>query len=584
MQSDKGQDGSRRALHGPATGPRVLVTQFGAVPDSQADATAAVRAALSACRDASGATLVFPTGRYDFGADCGTLKTYNESNTHDLNPKTCAIVIDGFEALTVEGGGSLFVFHGQVQPITVDRSRDITLRDFRIDWDVPLTAQARVVTSSESLLDLRINAESPYVIEEGRLVFVGEGWRSPWWGSIEFDPERGIVAPRTGDACFGGNWDYVASELGSGLVRLTHRFARVPAPGQVLILRHNPRKHAGIFLLNSRDVALTGIGLHHTGGLGILAQFCENVTVRDSEVVPNPEKDRHFSGHDDGVHVSNCRGQVTIADCRFAGLMDDPVNVHGTSVRIVAIHRPNRVVCQFMHRESTGLDWCHANDRIAFVRQASMETAGVGTIGAFTVFDPRRFDVTFEQAIPDAVAVGDALENLTWAPDVHVWGCEFGSCRARGLLVSTPGHVVVEGNTFESSGAAILIAGDVNGWYESGGVRDVIIRNNRFLPACLTSSYQFCEAIISICPEIPTPSAAADAYHRSITIEANEFNPFDSPVLFARSVDGLRFSGNRIRRSYEFAPQHPEKKLLAFELCRDIEVGPNDVGDDVLGM
>jgi len=78
----------------------------------------------------------------------------------------------------------------------------------------------------------------------------------------------------------------------------------------VLVLRHNPRKHAGFFLSNSRDVELMGVQLHHTGGLGILAQFCENLTVRDSNVVPNPEKDRYFSGHDDGVHVSNCRGAL----------------------------------------------------------------------------------------------------------------------------------------------------------------------------------------------------------------------------------------------------------------------------------
>lgn len=36
------------------------------------------------------------------------------------------------------------------------------------------------------------------------------------------------------------------------------------------------------------------------------------------------------------------------------------------------------------------------------------------------------------------------------------------SCRARGILVSTPGKVLIERNYFESSGSAILIAGDAN--------------------------------------------------------------------------------------------------------------------------
>ena len=105
--------------------------------------------------------------------------------------------------------------------------------------------------------------------------------------------------------------------------------------------------------------------------------------------------------------------------------------------------------------------------------------------------------------MPDNITVGDALENLTWAPDVSIRNNFFGSCRARGVLVTTPGKVVIENNIFESSGSAILISGDANGWYESGAVKDVMIRNNTFNEACLTSMFQFCEAIISIYPEIP---------------------------------------------------------------------------------
>lgn len=564
-------------------GVRVRVTDYGAVPDSRTDATAAVGAALDDCRGRPGATLVFPKGRYDFWPEHAVERIYHESNTHDLNPKTCAILIEGFADLAIEGSGSLFVFHGQVQPFTVDRCRGITIRDLRIDWDVPLTAQARVADAGHGHLDLQINDESPYTIEDGQLVFVGEGWKSRWWGTLEFDPVRRTIVPQTGDACFGGNWDYTATEIGQGRVRLTHRFARTPAKGNVLVLRHNPRKHAGMFLINSRNIALDGIGLYHTGGLGILAQFCENVDVWNTSVIPNPDKDRCFSGHDDGVHVSNCRGQVNIANCRFAGLMDDPINVHGTSVRIMAKPAPDRILCQFMHRESTGLDWCHAGDRVGFVRHDTLHTVGLGAIRAFTVRDARQFEVAFEEAVPPGVDLGDALENLTWAPDLHVRGCRFESCRARGPLVSTPGRVVMEDNTFESSGSAILIAGDANGWYESGGVRDVTIRNNQFLPACMTSLYQFTEAIISIYPEIPALNADTPAYHRSIVIEGNIFHPFDYPVLFARSVDGLSFRHNRLVRSREFAPFHARRTTFSFQACRNVEIGGNDIADDVLG-
>ncbi len=154
---------------------------------------------------------------------------------------------------------------------------------------------------------------------------------------------------------------------------------------------------------------------------------------------------------------------------------------------------------------------------------------------------------------PCAFLLGDALENLTWSPEVTIRGCHFASNRARGVLISTPGRVLVESNRFESSGSAILIAGDANYWHESGAVTEVTIRGNVFEAPCLTSMYQFCEGIISICPEIPKLDPAFP-FHRNIRIEDNEFHPFDFPVLYAKSTAGLTFSNNRLIRSRALLP------------------------------
>ena len=278
---------------------------------------------------------------------------------------------------------------------------------------------------------------------------------------------------------------------------------------------------------------------------------------------------RVLSGHDDGIHVSNCRGLVTIERSRFHGLMDDPVNVHGTSVRIVGRPAPDRLACRFMHEQSTGLGWGHPGDRIAFLDHRSMRTVGEGRLVSFEAEDRDTFAVRFEEPVPAGIVEGDALENLTWAPDVTIRDNDFLSNRARGVLVSTPGRVVIEGNRFESSGAAILIAGDANQWYESGAVRDVRIRGNVFGPACLSSPYQFGEGIVSIFPEIPAPDPA-HPFHRNIRIEDNEFHPSDYPVLYAKSVDGLTFCGNRIVCSRHHEPVHARKATLTFERCRGV--------------
>jgi hypothetical protein len=429
----------------------VRVTDYGAEPGSRRNAVAAVGRALEACRGLARPVLVFPRGRYDFWPQHAVEKVYFESNTTAVNPKRLAIFIEGFAGLTVDGGGSTFVFHDRMQPFTVDRSTGVTIRDLSIDWDIPLSAEAVVEAATEEYLDLRIDdRQFPYVIENDRVVFVGEGWKSGWWDAMEFDGRTLQVVPGTGDAgCLGrGFKEHRAEALAPGRVRLHRRFGRRPAVGNVLVLRHGERDHAGVFVVDSKDVTVENVDLFHCAGLGVLAQFTENLTVRGLRAVPSPAR-RVLSGHDDGVHVSNCRGLVLIEGSRFHGLMDDPVNVHGTSVRIVGRPAPDRLLCRFMHEQSTGMTWGRPGDRVAFIEHRSMRTAGEGTVVSFQARDRDTFEVRLDGPVPPGIVEGDALENLTWSPDVTIRDNAFESNRARGVLVSTPGRVLVERNVLE---------------------------------------------------------------------------------------------------------------------------------------
>ena len=130
---------------------------------------------------------------------------------------------------------------------------------------------------------------------------------------------------------------------------------------------------------------------------------------------------------------------------------------------------------------------------------------------------------------------------------------------------------------------ALLIAGDANNWYETGAVKDITIRNNVFADPCLTSMYQFSESIISIFPEIPDLVAGKVKYHSNIRIENNEFHPYDYPILYAKSVDGLIFNNNTLIRSHRFQPFHRRKYSFSFEFCENVEISGNEFSEDVLG-
>ena len=563
----------------------VRVSDFGLNPGTRENAVKTVQQALEVCKTKKHPVLVFSKGRYDFWPQSAVEKLYYESNTDVIPLRRCAILIEDFKNLTIDCRGSDFIYHDRIQPFTVDKSTNIVIKNVSIDWDIPLNAQAEIVTVTDNYIDIAINVqESPYIIEKDKLVFIGEGWKSNWNGAMEFERNTKLVAPGTGDAgCLGSDYhDYKAQELKTGLVRLNYNFNRKPAKGNWLVLRHSARDHAGTFIIDSRDVTVENMNMYQNAGLGILSQYSGNLTFRNVNCVPNPLKNRIFSGHDDGFHYSNCKGLITIDNCRFLALMDDPVNVHGTSVRIMEKKDDHTLVCKFMHNQSIGFTWARSGDNIGFIENEAMNTFGMGTVKVFKVVSPEIFELTFSEPIPVSLEVGDALENLSWTPDVIIKNSFFGSNRARGILMSTPGKVIIENNIFESSGSAILIPGDANGWYESGAVKDVLIRNNTFNDPCMTSMYQFCEGIISIYPEIPAPDIKKP-FHRNIRIENNEFHPFDYPVLYAKSVDGLSFTGNRLIRSTRFKPFHLSKSTFTLEDCLNVTIAGNKMEGDILG-
>ncbi len=558
---------------GPRPVPDVSIERFGIGPNQPRDAAPAVRKAIGYLRAHPGTTLVFPPGEYHFGPDDASSVVLYLSNTDVVNPRRVAMDLEGLDGVTLRGHGARLLFRDRIMPFAIRRSRRIALEGFEIDWQRPLMSQGTVTAADRDGITLRIDpVQFPYAVTDGRLFFLVEGVPREPWDYMEFDPSLSAVAARTGDAgCLGSNWrGYTAREIEPGVVRLAHAFERLPRVGHVLVARHGARDHAGVFIEGSAGVTLTDLEFRHTSGLGVLSRYSSDLTFRNVHFRPAPGSSRQFSGHDDGFHFSNCKGRILVERCSFFGLMDDPINVHGTAVSVVGRRGATTLVCRFMHDQSVGLPFGDPGDEVAVLDRASMLSVGVRRLTAVRHLGIREFEVDLDGDVPPFADGGFALENLSWTPEVTVRGCLFGGVRARGLLVSTPRATLIEDNTFRSSGAAVMISGDANGWYESGAVTDVTIRHNRF-EECNTSAYQFSNAVITISPEIPHP---AGPFHRNIRIEANTFRVTDRPVVYAFSVRGLRLVGNRIDVSSRWDPWHRDASLTLRD-TEDVEVAGN---------
>lgn len=317
--------------------------------------------------------------------------------------------------------------------------------------------------------------------------------------------------------------------------------------------------------------------------MGVLAQSSHNLTLNGLRIIPNAAKGRFFSTQADATHFSGCGGEIFSTGGRYIGMMDDAINVHGTYLRVQKRIDERTLEAAYMHGQSYGFTWGAPGEEVSFIRSQTMERLADSdnTLEAIEPLDKpetragaKRFRLTFAKPLPPEVdpaqgALG--LENLTRTPSVVFSLNYVGKNRARGALFSTPKPVMCSANTFDhTSGSAILLCGDCNGWYETGACSRVYIIGNHFINA-LTSPYQFTEAVISICPEIPDLDRQQAYFHRNITIQNNTFVAFDVPLVYAKSVDGLYIQRTILEKSAAFAPYHWNREWLTLHRCSNVQ-------------
>ncbi|MDG0790665.1 right-handed parallel beta-helix repeat-containing protein [Cohnella ginsengisoli] len=491
-------------------------------------------------------------GRYDFYAGDAARVPYFITNTasETENPdttKTIGIYMKGVRDLTLDGQGALFVFHGKQTMLALDGCERIAIRHVHLDYAEPTVTEAMVTGVGGDWIELEVHRDSRCIVEDGKLIWIGESWRFSE-GPVQVCDPASDATWRIDNPIEAAS---TAETIGPRQVRLRYDAAASGSkvlegmkPGYVLQCRDGIRDQVGAFLLDSRDVIMDGVGMHFMHGLGIVGQYSENLTFARMELAPRPETGRTVAAFADCIHLMGCKGRIEIADSRFAGAHDDAINIHGTYLQIVGRPAPDAVEVRFMHPQSYGFEAFRPGDEIEFARRRSLAAFGTGKVRSVERIDDRSLRLTLEALAPAAedIEPGDVVENVTWTPEVRIAGNRFARIPTRGILISTRRKAAIEGNTFERMRMnAILIEGDASSWYESGPVHDLTIRDNRFVE-CGDAGFP----VIAIAPAVDEPDASRPV-HRHIRIERNLFETKDAVALKANGAADLTFAENEIR-------------------------------------
>lgn len=562
----------------------IFVADFGVKPYSYENSVTQLQAAIDACKKKGAKVLSFAKGRYDIWPEGATRKEYYISNTSREEEcpskiKTVGLLFDNIQNLKVEGNGALLMFHGEMTTVALDHCQNVSLNGLHIDFERPAGSELRYEEVGKGYVDVLVHRDTNYEIVDGKMNLYGEGWKSNINHCIEFDKEL--------ETCrYSQGWNVLsrtsAQEISPRIVRFATPSDFSPKKGNTLTIRDIIRDQVGMFINQSRQVTLTDMQMHYMHGLGIISQYAENITMNNVKCMPRPESGRLLAASADMMHFSGCKGKIIVDGCYFDGAQDDPINIHGTNLRVIEKVNSNTLNLRFSHGQSYGFQAYFPGDTVAFGKAVTMERVSKSRVRSIKPLSTYIWQVEFDQNVPEWLNMNhDCVENLTCTPSVEIRNNYFTHTSTRGTLVTTPRKVVIENNIYYKTGmSAILIEGDAEGWFESGPVCDVLINGNTFIDCGYNGGPG--NAVIAINPS-NTVINANRPVHKNIRIEKNTFKVFDFPVLFAKSTEGLSFVGNTIERTTLLTPSTSNKNLFYLNGCNGVIIKNIIYKGNVLG-
>ena len=536
------------------------------LPLCDGDATKAIQQAIDKAASYKGkpVTIRLENGNYDISRENSSRHLYHISNTASAeeNPdqtKHIGLWFRNLKNVTLDGNGAWLVTHGEMTSIVIDSCENITLKNFTLTSADPSVPEFKVLSVDRNTMTVEISQPTQFQISDsGDFKFKGEGWSFadgahattyPEFAQV-FYPDINVTY-RCDSPLQGRRW---ARQIGDRIVQFGYHQAPNVHAGEIYQLRHGIRNQACGFINMSRNVKINNVEFNFLGNFGLVGQFSENITYDNIRCRPRLGSERTDAGFADFVQMSGCRGMLRIANSYFEGAHDDPINIHGTHLKAVANPASDKLTVRFMHGQTYGFTPFFRGDKVEIVDRHTLNCLAPATVKDVKKINDYDFELTLDRKVPtlpEGYGIEDiAVENVTWTPEVEIVNNYFARIPTRGILITTRGKSLIEGNTFfRMPMPSILVSDDARGWYESGPVRDLTIRRNTFIECG--------SPVICITPEIDRFDKPV---HKNILIEENRFlmkndseairlnatenvtikkNIFDIPDSSINSVDAL---------------------------------------------
>lgn len=563
------------------------ITQYGEMEQLQKNCTAALRQALWDCqKEAEPVCLKFPKGVYHFYKEEAAVRRIHTSNTDsvDYPEKSIGILLEELEGFCLDGNGSLFLFHGAMMALALVHCKQVTIRN--LSWDFPCasTCELLVLGIQGAVVEYEVPEEQSFEICGQELIWYEESPLSGmryWQRSGQELACNVLVYEPDGRHCYrsdrelGPLTDYAfLQRTGTRTFSVSYDRKLPPyfqAGTRFAMCPNQFRETTGALIYESSEIRIEQVNVHYMHGFGWLTQMSDTVSFEDCAFVPRTKEGRQTTSFADLIHVSGARGQIRIERCRFKNAQDDAINIHGTFTRVKERLDAHTLILEYVHRQQGGFLQYFPGDRVVFYDRTDLlafdeERSFTVTKARLLGENAKEMKVSFLEELPEelsAVINGEGryvAENITYTPSVIIRENDFEAIPTRGILCTTRQPVLIENNIFrELRMAAIFLSNDSADWYESGPIRDMLIRGNTFyLPNQPADKSRTDGILIEPVVLQAEEGWSCENIHRNIVIRDNTFYTDADRVLRMKGVADLVFADNCI------CSRNGEEKKSAF--------------------
>ena len=454
------------------------------------NSTPAVVRALETLRASGGGELHFETGEYHFFKD-GTHREFFAVSNNSACEKCIVFPLIGVENLTVDGHGSVFVFHEIVFPFMVSGSQNVTLQNFTVDTGCSPLVELGIRDRSDEGFYLDIDGEqSPFFVENGSLCWKRET------GIVHGESTRltlHAIGRHQVQYFATGDCKADLSNLSVGLIRCdvsptpTGVYARYredsPAKCEfgeekVISILDGKREVDVICLDRSQEISICNVTVARGIGMGIVGQLSKNITVDGFRTDIGYHAGAHQTLTADSLHFIHCDGALEIKNCTISDTMDDVINVHGMYTSVTGVEE-DRLYARIRHQEQRFFNPYRKGDRLEMIDPESREIVAEFLLERADFLEGSGTDLILQGRFSygrERLEEGFWIENPDRMPDLHLHHNHF--YHYPNIRLSGAGHMLIENNRFSNCKSGLVCMDLAKYWYESGRVKHLCYRNN----------------------------------------------------------------------------------------------------------